>query len=347
MRSNIGRSKNGLDVYIADTSPNQHIFISGMSGSGKSTRIKEILLSSFERGDTVIVFDIGGMDYYPPHAFEDLDDTCINRISAIHDGIDLHILDDSSFDTKAGYVSLVSYIADIISGTLRLGSQQRGSLIRAVGYAIEHRSEHPSEMDAIAKGLKIQDTPISKSVYNKLWQILQCDILRDDGKDIEKGKINVISFQGINPSTQKDLIEIVLASIWRTLRSDKTDMDDTTLILDEFQYLSLKQDSTLLEMLRESRKYGVSLVLSTQTVAALKKEAMASITQTAIQLYFKPTVSDIDKIAAIIDPDDTKKWVNALRGLKIGESVAMGDISIRGKGFKDPLIIQSHYTRNR
>lgn len=347
MRLNIGRLKNGPDVSIADTSPNQHIFISGMSGSGKSTRIKEILLSSFEMGDTVIVFDIGGMDYYPPRAFQGLDNTCINRISAIHDGIDLHILDDASFDTKAGYVNFVSYIVDIISGTLRFGTQQRGALIQAVAYAVEHKSEHPSEMDAIIKGLKMQDTPVSKSVYNKLWQILKSDILRDDGKDIEKGKINVISFQDINPSTQKNLIEIVLASIWRTLRSGGADMGDITLIIDEFQNLSLKQDSTLFEMLRESRKYGVNLILSTQTVAAFKKEVMASITQTAVQLYFQPTVSDIDKIAAIIDPDYAKKWVDTLRGLRIGESVTLGNISIREKEFKDPLIIQSHYTKDR
>lgn len=345
MSLTIGRLKNGLDVSIADTSPNQHISIFGMSGSGKSTRINEILRSSFEIGNTVIVFDIGGMDFYPPDVFIDMDPSCINRISALHDGINLHFLDDAPLDERAGLVNFVSYITDVIFGTFRLGPQQHSSLIKAIGYAIQNISGYGSEMDAIMAGLKMQGSSLANSVSDKLWHILKCDILRNDGKNIEKGKINVISFQGINPSTQKDLTEIVLASIWRTLRSDKTCIGNTSIILDEFQNLSLKQDSTLLEMLRESRKYGVSLILSTQTVTPFKKEVIASIAQTAVQLYFRPAAPDINKIAAIIDPHDTKKWVGSLRDLKIGESVTSGNISINGKEFKDPLIIQSHYKK--
>lgn len=343
----IGKLKNGLDVDIAGTSPNQHISIFGMSGSGKSTRINEILRSSFEIGNTIIVFDIGGMDFYPPNAFIDMDPACINRISALHDGIDLHFLDDAPLDGRAGLVNFVSYITDTIFGTFRLGAQQRSALIRAIGYAIQNIPVYTSEMDAIMEGLKIQGSSVADSVSSKLWHILKCDMLRNDGKSIEKGKINIISFQGINPSTQKDLAEIVLASIWRTLRSDKTRIGNTSIILDEFQNLSLKQDSTLLEMLRESRKYGVSLILSTQTITPFKKEVIASITQTAVQLYFRPTVSDIDKIASIIDPHNAKKWVGTLRDLKIGESVTLGNISIKGREFKDPLIIQSHYKKRK
>ncbi len=342
----IGISKNGLDVDIADTSPNQHVSIFGMSGSGKSTRIREIILSSFKMGNTTIVFDIEGMDYYPTDALKDIDPPYLNRISALHDGIDLHFLDNTPLNGRAGLVNSISYIADVIFGTFRLGPQQSAALKKAISYAIQNVPAHGSEMDAIATGLMIQDTSIARSVSDKLWHILKGDILRNDGKDIEKGKINILSFQDINPSTQKDLTEIVLASIWRTLRSDSTDIGNTSIVLDEFQKLSLKQDSTLLEMLRESRKYGVSLILSTQTVTHFKKETMASIAQTAVQLYFRPSVSDVSKIAAIIDPDNTEKWANTLRRLKIGESVILGDISIRGKEIKGPLIIHSHYKKH-
>lgn len=345
MNLKIGKFKNSMDVYIADSSTNQHISIVGISGSGKSTRIKEIILSSFEMGNTVIVFDIGGMDYYPADTFKDLDGIYINRISAARDGINLQLLKDAPLDNRTKCVNFISYIVDIISGTERLGSRQRGALVDAVIYVAENASEYPSEMGAIAEYLKIQDNEESRSVHTKLWNVLECGILRNDGKNIEKNKVNIISFKGINTTSKKNLIEIVLASIWRTIRSDQSDMGNTSLILDEYQNLPLKPDSTLLEMLHESRKYGVNLVLSTQTVTPFKSkpDVMSAIGQAAVHLYFQPINSDINKIASTIGPNDEAKWVNTLRGLKIGESIALGKISINGMEIQHPIVIQSHY----
>lgn len=342
----IGRLKNGGAVGISETSPNHHIALFGISGSGKSTRINDILLSLFENGKTIIVFDMAGMDFYPDGAIKGIDGTKLNKISAIDDGISLQFLDGILDSSKSRSFNRASYIAGIIPGALRLGDQQSGALIEAVMYAASHKGEHGSEMAAVAKGLELQGTPTARSLSNKLGGILQCGILRDDGKKIEKGKVNVISFKEISPAIQKNLAETVLALIWRMLRSDSTDMGDTAVVMDEFQHLSLKGDSALLEMLRESRKYNVSMVLATQTFSSFQKEALAAIRQTAVQLYFQPTVPDVKKISSYVSPGNTKEFEKTLRSLPKGVAVATGNLVINGAETNGPIITRSSYKGN-
>ena len=52
-----------IPVYVSKKAPNEHICITGMSGSGKSTRIAEIIESAVQEKKTVIVLDLAGMDY--------------------------------------------------------------------------------------------------------------------------------------------------------------------------------------------------------------------------------------------------------------------------------------------
>ena len=53
----IGEIKNGMPVTISPSSPNEHILLVGTSGSGKSTRIAEMLADCVKRHETVIVID--------------------------------------------------------------------------------------------------------------------------------------------------------------------------------------------------------------------------------------------------------------------------------------------------
>lgn len=56
----IGKVISEQDVLIGKNSPNQHMIISGISGSGKSVRIADIERHIIEEGGTVIAFDING-----------------------------------------------------------------------------------------------------------------------------------------------------------------------------------------------------------------------------------------------------------------------------------------------
>lgn len=123
-------------------------------------------------------------------------------------------------------------------------------------------------------------------------------------------------------------------------------MQKIRIIIDEFQNLSLRQNSVLMEMLRESRKYGVHLILATQSISNFSKEVMAAINQTAVQLYFRQSASDLKKVATFIEPTNGGRWTLILKSLAIGESVATGDFSIGERDISQPIIIKSAY-RNK
>ena len=59
----VGSLQNGTGVFISDKSPNRHISVLGISGSGKTVRLKELIRNVVENGETALIFDINGTDY--------------------------------------------------------------------------------------------------------------------------------------------------------------------------------------------------------------------------------------------------------------------------------------------
>lgn len=332
----IGVIEKDVPVRISADSPNEHIAIWGISGTGKSTRIEEIVQDIQSSGTSVIAFDISGQD------FQNLKQ--VNRIYAGNDGIALRIFDTKKVESgEESYVNFLSYLVDSFSTVYKLGIRQQGALRTVIEYGIKHCSQYETEMDAIAAGLDGQDSDLALGVHSKLWQVLHGGIFRKSNKQFCVGKINIFDFTGINPTAQRELTEIMLSFIWKRLRTERRKSEKICLVIDECQHFLVKSNSILLEMLRESRKYGVNIILSTQSNSGLTSAVMAAVNQTAIQLYFRPSVSDMKKIADMINPQDTGRWLLKLKELNVGESVATGNLSVNGKEIQYPLIIRSHF----
>lgn len=336
IKTKIGQLKDGRAVYIGSDSPNRHILMLGISGSGKSTRMYAIQKNVLEQGGEVIVLDISGdkNGFYKKET--------VNVISALDDGIELNFLTPlERSGTVGNYSNFLTYLVDIISGTFSLGIRQQGALREALHYAVEHKTDTETEMEAICRGLEMQDSAVAEGVKTKLWNILYSEIFRKSKKNMQRGSINVISLKGVNPTTQRELAEIILAMIWRKVRYEEQRKERLLIAIDEFQNLSLKKNATLYEMLREARGYGVDLLLATQTLAGFSTEIKAAIDQTAVQLYFRPALSDVSKIAKNIETGDGARWTMALRNLQVGESVATGSLCLQGKNILRPLIIRT------
>ena len=56
----IGTISNGAEVMIGKASPNFHIVITGMSGTGKSVRIADIEKHILAENGTIVVLDVNG-----------------------------------------------------------------------------------------------------------------------------------------------------------------------------------------------------------------------------------------------------------------------------------------------
>lgn len=105
----------------------------------------------------------------------------------------------------------------------------------------------------------------------------------------------------------------------------------------------MKEDSVLLEMLCEARKYHVNIVLATQSIAGYRNDIKAALDKTAVHLYFQQGLTDAKKVASLIDVNKKEMWENELKSLRIGKSIAVGCFRVRGKTISHHIIIKSDF----
>ena len=112
------------------------------------------------------------------------------------------------------------------------------------------------------------------------------------------------------------------------------------IVIDEFQNLSAKMGAPLMRLLTEGRRFGISLLLATQSLEIFPGEIQPVLSQTATRLYFRPTDNEVKKIAKNISADSAAEWVKRLKNLKVGESVAVGDLEIAGCEIRRPILLK-------
>ncbi|WP_343083959.1 ATP-binding protein [Blautia producta] len=330
----IGQIMGGKNVKISVNSPNQHIVISGISGSGKSVRIADIEKNIIKDGGTIIEIDINGTS-------KPVTNVASQRISAFEDGLNVSLLDTSQInlgrETKS---NLIQYVLETICPRQMHGTCQRAAVHRAIEYAIQNRYEYSSEMEALAAGLKLQNDVSAQGAFDHLCPILEGNIFRSSTKYIKNGVINNISLQGFNSKTQKRIVEIFLNAMWRKIRTDKIYNRKWTLVVDEFQNLDVS-GSVLFQMLTEGRKYGLNLILATQTLTIFSKKELSIINQAASKLFFRQGRTDLRVVSALIDSTNKEKWMETLSNLRVGQAIVTGELEIGSKPIMRPILTYS------
>ena len=91
-------------------------------------------------------------------------------------------------------------------------------------------------------------------------------------------------------------------------------------------------------ILREGRKFGISLLLATQMLSVFDNATRAVINQAATRLYFRPEANDIKNVAKEIDPENMQRWMNVLKTLKRGEAVTVGEFDISDREVCHPVL---------
>lgn len=332
----VGKNFSHQDVNISQNAPNKSILITGISGSGKSWRVADIEYNIVKKNGTVIAIDYDGTHPNVPEEF-------INRISAQDDGIAIRILDCMILkEAPEELARYVSTLAEVLLSGMQTGPRQIGALREAILFALKNRAFFLNDFEAIEEGLNIVGTNIALSVKERLWPLFRSNLFRKSSRILCEGKLNIISLAGIDSELKKVVIEIFLKALWNQTRLNKT-KKRLSIIIDEFQNISLGKRSTVLEILREGRKYDLNVILATQTMASVPKQAIPIINQAAVHLYFQPAHGEIKKLAKRIDDDCEEKIVYMLKKLKLGESLVTGTLEIGGKIISSPIIIKTDF----
>ena len=102
-------------------------------------------------------------------------------------------------------------------------------------------------------------------------------------------------------------------------------------MLDEFQRMRLRENSPLFRLLTEGRKYGLELILATQTASIFNKKEVAILEQVGTRIYFQPSESEINMIKRQFPANIQNKVKERLSQLPVGHALAVGNFKVNGQ----------------
>lgn len=329
--------------------PNGHWLIWGQSGQGKTYEI----CRKIERGsEKFLIIDNSG-SYTKPELIK-------NRFEKMRQVKEINPYIEECCWTF--YAETVDEAAHVISDALvkitSMGSYFQKRLLQdAVHKLLTDLGEFsfPFFMDIINDMMhdqKVEDG--GKDIIENLVRLLNRFAVFEDieqltfrwskeiSLDIRK-PILILQLSDFPDQQRKFLSELFLQLIWREAKKKNRAKFDC-LILDEFQNFSVKPQSAVNQMLREGRKYGLSLIMSSQIISGYSREELEVLMQAGHFLIFKPTAKDLKASAQIVDFENQKSWQSIMKGLTVGEAVLTGRYKINEREHQcsKPILIKTH-----
>ena len=321
----------------SNSATNQSILLTGISGSGKTCRMQRIELETVRNGQTIIVMDTNhshdSEQIYTPIRSEY--EAFANRISALRDGIDIHLFSSNEQTCTPDFMKINS-ITQMISRSANLGVNQTKLLRNAVSNAFHNYTSGTNELQSI--GFKLKNLSTSgENLYERLWMLFECNVIRTSQCKIQSQRINILDFSDLDENTQKIVLEIILSCLWK--KRIENDLPVCNIVLDEFQRLYLGSSSLVRQLLREGRKFGMNLILATQSLSIFSKDTASMLEQAGTKLYFPPAQMDLQRIAKSLHHIHGGDWHQSLAQLRRGECVADGILQVGEATISRPLIL--------
>lgn len=339
----IGKNKMSTDVYWEFGSPqmaNRHLLITGTSGQGKTYSIQTMLYELAKGNVSSVVFD-----YTEGFRLDQLEPEFVD---SMHNKINQHIVkiqgvpinpfkrqeqDFAGMKIQDTPADVAGRFANILTHVYGFGEQQYAAIYEATRVGMEkygdvmdmnHFQEELVEIqskNASAKTVVSKMTPFFHSIeFNK-------DAEFDWGKILyaDEAKMNIFQLTMIDREMQVIVTELMLWDAWYYTKNYGSKEKPFVVVLDEAQNLSHKENSPSKAILTEGRKFGWSAWFATQSLKVLADDEVVRLMQAAFKLYFKPTDEEITKISKQLDPTNSRLWIGALKALKKGQCIVVGD----------------------
>jgi len=323
---------------------NRHMLIFGASGMGKTYAIQCMLCEMAKLGQNSLIVDYTN-GFLPNH----LEDTTRRLLDPLQHVIRQKPLPINPFlpqSSDNGGILLAETanaigkrIAGIFNAVYQIGDQQFSVLHRAVMDGVEtYKSEMSLDkmlqiLDDYTEDKKIKapaltlhskirpfvlDNPFAYGAEGFNWDSLFSDTTRF---------CHIFQLAGLDMHSSRLVTEFILWDLYGYLQSKGKKTDPKVIVLDEVQNLDHQDGSPLSKYLREGRKFGLSLILATQTMSGMKKDERDRMFNADHKLFFKPADTELKafaEIAAITTRQKADDWVGRLSNLKKGECYSVG-----------------------
>lgn len=285
MKIYLGKKKKTDYYWDPSQEINQHLLIVGQSGSGKTSCIKTILFSLKNSNVPLIILDFHNEYGDVAEKIDFMGDYFINPLDLM--GI--------------GPIEQSERITEIIDNIYLLGVRQRRLIMRAIEESYQSKgiknndkktwNKNAPTFRDVEKILKKYETDTKTteektraiSVFDRLHPLFNNPSFSGTKKiKFEDYTDKRISFQLKNLFSEEVRItvaEFILYGLWHFFYKQGGSETPLCIVLDESHRLAYK-GSPVDTLLREARKYKLSVIISSQTPADFSREILANIATT-------------------------------------------------------------------
>ncbi len=344
----LGRTVNGdQPVYWEFSHPglvNRHMLIFGSSGQGKTYAIQCILceMSKFRQNSLIIDYTNG----FLPNQLESITNEILQPKQHVikNDPLPINPFIPQEADTGGIFIkensnAVAKRIAGLFNSVYGLGHQQYSILHRVVMDGVDSSGEGMnldymlSLIEEMAEDKKYK--AYAQSLFNKLRPFVLDEPFASGEKGFnwdhlfqkEDPLCNIFQLAGMDMKSSRLVTEFILWDLYGYLQAKGEKTDPKVIVLDEVQNLDHQEGSPLSKYLREGRKFGLSLILATQTMSNMKKDERDRMFQAEHKLFFKPADTELKAfadIAALATQQRPDEWVRRLSSLAKGECYSIG-----------------------
>lgn len=339
----IGKSKTLSDVYWEFGSrqmANRHLLITGTSGQGKTYSIQTMLYELAKSNISSVIFDY-------TEGFR-LDQLETEFVESMNHKINQHIIklqgvpinpfkrqeqDFAGMKIQDTPADVAGRFANILTHVYGFGDQQYAAIYEATRVGLEEYGDGMDMTHFQEELIKIQPKNAhAKTVVSKMTPFFHSIEFNKDAEFdwgsilyASEAKMNIFQLTMIDREMQVIVTELMLWDAWYYTKNYGSKENPFVVVLDEAQNLSHKENSPSKAILTEGRKFGWSAWFATQSLKVLADDEVVRLMQAAFKLYFKPTDEEITKMSKQLDPTNPSLWIGALKALKKGQCIVVGD----------------------
>lgn len=336
--------------------PNRHLLIFGASGMGKTYAIQAIMyeLAKYKQNSLIVDYTNGFMTSQLENIIKEVlnpkqhivrrEPLPINPFRQQCDIIE-------EFEIPENSVVTAQRVSGVFSEIYQLGDQQKSALYTAIRNGVDELGDSFS-LKALMQRLEIishEGGPTASpaaSVITKIQPFVDTTPFGvEDPESWERlfrdndSQCHVIQLAGFSKDFAQLITEFSLIDLYRYYRAKGSKDNPKVVVLDEIQNLDHRLESPLGQFLTEGRKFGIALILATQTLSNLSKDERDRLFQASHKLFFKPADTEIRTYANILADatgEKSETWIERLTTLKRGECYSLGFAFNEAKGKLEP-----------
>lgn len=320
------RSIDGIEIRLAGI-PNAHLLILGKSGMGKSYFQCQQIEEGMKMDLKTLIVDFSGSftrKELEKFGFKGMEQA--EYIDVANSTIHIPFLaGEKKWD--------IERIAKALAEAFNVKGYLQRSLIKQLAeYLWDSEKIQMADMFNYLQSMHLEamDTDAERAkrierIMDKFQCLKDCCPLvleRYTKKSVSDKIVTILQLSKIPIEPRMKFAELILEIIWDLEQREGVYQ---RIVLDEIQHLDCGRSKALSVMMREGRKYGLGLMLSTQFMETTKdRDKKETLMQAANILFFKPTLGATRSMARLIDVENVEEWREILEHLQVGECVLKG-----------------------